>query len=81
MMSNCLHIHSFYSKNTSKKIIKDECANVVMKANTEKLQMALTKSFWRKDRDLLLENYEESFFPDRSMPVAAQGKGKPAICY
>ena len=58
LMSNCLHSRAFYSKQTSNKPCKTECAPVVIDNPEEKPQVAIAKSFRRKDRDILLANYE-----------------------
>ena len=63
------------------KLSSIDCAPVVTKVDPEKPHMKIPKSFQMKDRDLLLKNYEASFFPDKSASGAVHGKGKATICY
>ena len=81
LMSKRLNSRAFYSKQTSNKPCKTECAPVVIENPAEKPQVAIAKSFRRKDRDILLANYEESFFPDQALPGVPKGKGKQSNDY
>ena len=81
LMSKRLNSRDFYSKQTSNKPCKTECAPVVIDNPSEKPQVAIAKSFQRNDRDVLLANYEESFFPDQALPGVPKGKGKQSNVY
>ena len=81
LMSKCLHSRAFYSKQTSNKPCKTECAPVVTNIPAEKPQVAMDNSFRRKDKDIYLVNYENSFFPDQVLPGAPTGKGKKSNNY
>ena len=81
-MSKCLHSHEIHNKNNnSMKCSISDFAPVVTKVDPEKPQMKIPKSFQIKYQDLLLKNYESSFFPDQSASGAAHGKVKATICY
>ena len=81
LMSKSLHSSAFYSKQISNKPRATECAPVVTNIPAKMPQVAIAKSFRRKDRDILLANYEKSFFPDQALPGVPKGKGKQSNDY